>query len=648
MGEKILIVEDEFIIASDLQAILENAGYLVTGIAPSVDAALRSIEQKKPELVLLDIQLLGNLTGIDLARQLKALDIAFVYLSANSNQQTLEEAKITEPYGFLLKPFRAKDVLVTLEIARYRHTHSNESRQAKEKTLLKALRAIEEQPMTWAAKIEQLAKAVQSSVSFDFITASMSTIEDGPVSWCGFFRTGFDQYQSIGLPELSNITGLKAEELHTQISKAGHPNVAAFYVAEHFQQYLKPDLFNERIAKKFNLASCLVLPLAQSGKNPMILSFFSRKAEIYGAGHLDLLERLQESLSAFAKMEPVQADTQPLQCTETNPVFKDIIGNSQQLLQVLDLVTQVAPHDTSVLVLGESGTGKERISTYIHELSPRKTKPLVKVNCAALPANLIESELFGHEKGAFTGATERRTGKFELADGGTIFLDEIGEMPLDLQAKLLRVLQEKEIERIGGKAPVKVNVRIVAATNRNLEKEVAEGRFRLDLYYRLNVFPIFFPPLRERKEDIELLTRHFAMQCCARTQKHFSGISPQMITALEHYHWPGNIRELENIVEQSVILNDGKSELILRRPLESTLFAPSFVAPDIETKVTVRTLEDVKQRQQQTERDYIIAVLKKAKGRIRGAGGAAELMQLKPTTLESRMVKLGVKKEDLF
>ena len=189
--------------------------------------------------------------------------------------------------------------------------------------------------------------------------------------------------------------------------------------------------------------------------------------------------------------------------------FEKFVGKSHLLLNVFDQITQVAPMDTSVLVLGESGTGKERIADCIHELSPRKNKPLVKINCATLPATLIESELFGHEKGSFTNAHEKRIGKFEQAEGGTIFLDEIGEMPLDLQVKMLRVLQEKEIERIGGRAPIKIDVRIVAATNRNLEKEVAEGRFRLDLYYRLNVFPIIIPPLRERKEDIPLLTESF-------------------------------------------------------------------------------------------------------------------------------------------
>jgi transcriptional regulator with GAF, ATPase, and Fis domain len=288
------------------------------------------------------------------------------------------------------------------------------------------------------------------------------------------------------------------------------------------------------------------------------------------------------------------------------------------MLHVFDLVTQVAPVDTSVLLLGESGTGKELVARAIHNLSPRKDKLLVKMNCAALPANLIESELFGHEKGAFTGALEKRIGKFELAQGGTIFLDEIGEIPVDLQSKLLRVLQEKEIERIGGSQTIKVDLRIIAATNRNLEQEVAAGKFRLDLYYRLNVFPITLPPLR----------------------KPFHGIKPESLDEMLQYHWPGNIREMENLVEQAFVLNDGKSPLQWGRPLINDRLMIEQPA----SAILPKTLNDVKEGQMAAEREYILSVLKQTNGRIRGAGGAAEILNLKPTTLESRMEKLGIRK----
>jgi transcriptional regulator with GAF, ATPase, and Fis domain len=313
------------------------------------------------------------------------------------------------------------------------------------------------------------------------------------------------------------------------------------------------------------------------------------------------------------------------------------------LQKVFDLVRQVSNTDTSVIILGESGTGKELIARSIHNSSARKGKILVKVNCATLPANLIESELFGHEKGAFTGAIDKRIGKFELAHGGSIFLDEIGELPTDLQAKLLRVLQEKEFERLGGKNTLKADVRIITATNRDLEKEVSEGRFRLDLYYRLNVFPIKLPALRERIEDIPLLANFFAKKFCTKVGKRFTNIDPLAMDELLRYDWPGNIRELENVVERAVIIHDGESTLAWGQPLINR-----FTVAKEEHALPAKTLDEVKQKQHDTEREYLISVLRTANGRIRGRNGASELLGLKPTTLESRMKKLSITKEDIF
>ncbi len=268
--------------------------------------------------------------------------------------------------------------------------------------------------------------------------------------------------------------------------------------------------------------------------------------------------------------------------------------------------------------------------------------------------------MFGHEKGAFTGALEKRIGKFELAHGGTIFLDEIGEMPLDLQAKLLRVLQEKEIERVGGNHPIKTNVRVIAATNRSLQKEVAEGRFRMDLFFRLATFPITLPPLRERPDDIPQLAHYFAHKFCKKVGKPFHGIREETVGELLKYEWPGNIRELENVMEQAVILNNGQTPLKLGRPLGNSFFAvhPSLPANPLPylgkplaqpaapqpKDLPHKDLPHMKQQQQETEREYILAVLQQTKGRIRGAGGAAELLKIKPTTLESRMEKMGIRK----
>ncbi|SHN45793.1 sigma-54 dependent transcriptional regulator [Chitinophaga sp. CF418] len=475
MEEKIMIVEDELIVAGDIRLTLERAGYKVSGVARSVHRALEIIETEKPDLVLLDIYLKGDQTGIDLAVELNKVNIPFVYLSANCNRQVLEAAKVTQPYGFIVKPFREKDLLVTLDIARYRYEHN---------------RALKVQPGN----------------------------------------------------------GQQAEP----------PRLPAFH----------PD-----------------------------------------------------------KVVEAQHDALPL-----IPNFEGIIGQSAPMLRVFELIRQVAPLDTSVLILGETGTGKEGVANCIHKLSPRKAKPFVKVNCAALPTHLIESELFGHEKGAFTGALEKRIGKFERADGGTIFLDEIGDMPADLQVKLLRVLQEKEIERIGGNGTLKVNVRIIAATNRNLEKEIAEGRFRLDLYYRLHVFPIMLSALRERREDIPLLINHFIRLYAAATGKMVEGVAPAALKQLMDYSWPGNVRELQNLIERSVLL---ARESIIR---EVSLPVPSkketvVVAADTDIKTIV-----------ELEREHILTVLKKCNHKISGPGGAAELLNLPPSTLASKMKKLGIVK----
>jgi transcriptional regulator with GAF, ATPase, and Fis domain len=288
--------------------------------------------------------------------------------------------------------------------------------------------------------------------------------------------------------------------------------------------------------------------------------------------------------------------------------------------------------DTTVLILGESGTGKEGIAAGIHQLSPRAGKPLVKINCAALPVNLIESELFGHEKGAFTGAHDRKVGKFERAHGGTIFLDEIGEMSLDLQVKLLRVLQEREIERVGGNGPIAVDVRVITATNRGLEEMIAEGKFRLDLYYRLNVFPIPMPALRDRPGDIPLLANHFARFFARNAGRPVISISESAMVHLCQYSWPGNIRELQNIIERHVLLLQGD---VLDRVVLPTAPASKGGVGD----QPARTISEV-------ERNHIVEVLKKCKNKMSGPGGAAEFLDIPASTLYSRMKKLGISKKE--
>ncbi|MGE7777214.1 sigma-54 interaction domain-containing protein [Chitinophaga sp. NPDC101104] len=317
--------------------------------------------------------------------------------------------------------------------------------------------------------------------------------------------------------------------------------------------------------------------------------------------------------------------------------FSGIVGSGAQMQKVYRLITQVAASSSTVLLTGETGTGKELVARAVHNASPRKSRLMVKVNCAALPAHLIESELFGHEKGAFTGAIDRRIGKFELANNSTLFLDEIGEMPLELQVKLLRVLQERELERVGGKSTIKVDVRIIAATNRDLEAEVQAGRFRADLFYRLNVFPIHLPPLRERAEDIEPLANAFITKFSKQNGRKISGISAKVLKALKSYHWPGNVRELEHLVERAILLSEDATirevHLPDRARPENEVALPHAAFP--------QTLEQI-------EKSYIIEVLKRCGGKISGVGGAAEVLELPGTTLHSKMKKLGILKADYF
>ena len=311
---------------------------------------------------------------------------------------------------------------------------------------------------------------------------------------------------------------------------------------------------------------------------------------------------------------------------KTTSNFSDIICKGDELKKTLQNVEKVASTDATVLILGETGTGKELIARAIHNLSTRSERPLVKVNCAVLPENLIESELFGHEKGSFTGAVSQKKGRFELADGGTIFLDEIGELHLDLQAKLLRVLQEGEFERLGGNNSIKVDVRVIAATNRNIEQLVSEKLFREDLYYRLNVFPIKVPPLRDRKEDIPLLINHFVKKFSQKAGKTIEIISPNLLNTLTNYTWPGNIRELENVIERAVIISEGKKLVI-----GDWLKEESLISDEKEQL----TLESV-------ERQHIIQILEQTGWKVSGENGAARLLGINPKTLESRMKKLNI------
>jgi formate hydrogenlyase transcriptional activator len=323
----------------------------------------------------------------------------------------------------------------------------------------------------------------------------------------------------------------------------------------------------------------------------------------------------------------------------TQANFDEIVGKSEALHRVLKLVETVAPTDSTVLIYGETGTGKELIARALHDLSSRNSKSFVKLNCAALPAGLLESELFGHEKGAFTGAIAQQIGRLELANQGTLFLDEVGEIPLELQPKLLRVLQEREFERLGGTRTIRTNVRLIAATNRDLNAMVQEQKFRSDLFFRLNVFPVELPPLRERPRDIPLLVRHFAEEFSRRMRKTVETISSETMNALCQYRWPGNIRELQNVIERSVILSSGPTLNVPVAELHSRAMpvpAKDTAPAKSERRTPVRSILA------EVDRSEIIRALKEADGRVGGSGGAAARLGLKRTTFITRMKKLGI------
>ena len=403
---------------------------------------------------------------------------------------------------------------------------------------------------------------------------------------------------------------------------------------ENTDGYILTSIINDTVHKQTDLA-------LQNAHDKLELTVLERTKELTRANaqllqEIDERKGTEESLqAAFEEIkqleERLRAENIYLQqevAREYN--FGEIIGQSNAISYVFFRVEQVAPQDTTVLLLGETGTGKGVVARAIHSRSTRKDRQMITVNCTAMPANLIESELFGREKGAFTGANARQMGRFELADRGTIFLDEIGEMPLDLQSKLLRVIQDGEFERLGSPRTIKVDVRIIAASNRNLEEEIEYGRFREDLFYRLNVFPITIPPLRQRKEDIPLLVNHFVAKFNKKIGKKIDTIPNETLHVLQEYHWPGNVRELESVIERAVITSQGTTLQLLDR-----------LATNRRTRD--QSGEDVKALAE-LEQGHILHVLQKTGWRIEGQNGAAVLLGLNPSTLRARMRKYGIRR----
>ena len=421
-------------------------------------------------------------------------------------------------------------------------------------------------------------------------------------------------------------------------------------VASSRKPYVSTDLeFQKRFPEderlfQFGVRSYISLPLLKRGEMLGAVDFISFEKRNFDRGEVQLLQDVSEIVSiavsnalAFEEInalkEQLQAENRLLQDEIVQrSIFEEIVGSSQSLRNVLAAIDRVAPTDSTVLITGQTGTGKELIAHAIHRRSPRSGRALVKVNCAALPSELIASELFGHEKGAFTGALQQRIGRFEAANGGTIFLDEIGELTPEMQIALLRVLQEKEFERVGGNRTIQADVRVIAATNRDLQRHVAEGRFRADLYYRLNVFPIHAPSLKERIDDIPILVDYFISRFATRMGKRIRQIDRRTLEAFERYSWPGNIRELQNVIERGVILADS----------EVFRLEPGTLPKDSQNGSEAPTSESSDTREQQKAR--IEAVLKETRGRIAGPDGAAARLGIPASTLESRIKTLKINK----
>lgn len=635
--KKILIVEDESLVAHHLKLILGQAGYKVCGTCDSVEEALENIERQKPDLVLLDIHLKGNLNGIDLARQLTGKGIAFVYLTANFQGRLLEEAKATLPFGFIVKPFREDDLITALDVAFFRIQNSLETLSQQELNLSEQLKVLSEKPKPLHERLLQLAHLLQNYVPFDYLNIVIHNQSHGINTGLGFLRVGYDEYQNIGAVELAILNQKQEQaiqEIYNHILNLSKP---VAYNAHDFESMVTQQPLSRILADAYNIESALFFPINPTDEKKIRFEFYNRRDSSYSQQHITLLSRLQSALLGPLNELPDSKGvgnsdiSKPSVSNLKEFDFGGLISVSPLMHAVKNLMATVSPLDTSVIILGESGTGKERVAKGIHSISARRDKPLITVNCASLPASLVESELFGHEKGAFTSAIDKRIGKFELAHNGTIFLDEIGELSADLQVKLLRVLQEQEIERIGGRSPIKINVRIIAATNRNLESEMEAGRFRLDLYYRLYVFPILLPSLRERPEDIEVLAKYFISRFSKRYNLEAKAISPEVLDEMSEYPWPGNVRELEHFIERTLLLSKG--------PEISEISLPRKGGADGETEPkAAQRMKTINEN----ERDYIIAVLKKCNGRIRGVNGAAVVMGLPPTTLHSKMKRLGI------
>ena len=500
----------------------------------------------------------------------------------------------------------------------------------------------------WEDKLLRLSKLLNNHIPFDFISYEFENSNETNELF-GYQKVAAGEYRTMTFESIMLMSGWSDSQLQS-IKTPIIPSYNLLANGVDFLKHIAIDPKKKLTAEVFKMNSVIASYYNTSLRGKFSIVMYNKSTNGFEQLHLEILNKISStielSIDKVLALEEIQHLNEQLteekkyleEEIKTEYNYEQIIGTSSMMKEVFVKVNQVTSTDTTVLITGETGTGKELIARALHDRSPRKDRALIKLNCAALPPQLLESELFGHERGSFTGATERRLGKFELADDSTIFLDEIGELPLELQSKLLRVIQEKEIERLGGNKVIKVNVRIIAATNRNLEKEVKEGRFRSDLYFRLNVFPIHLPALRERSEDIPHLALHFLKKYAPKIGKRINGIANASLKELVGYDWPGNVRELEHVIERGIILCQTNT---LNINLEKTHARVDSSEPDGTPLFQQKTLKEA-------ERELIFNTLKFCGGRIRGKGGATEILDINPSTLESRMRKLGIKRQHVI
>ncbi|WKN42760.1 sigma 54-interacting transcriptional regulator [Tunicatimonas pelagia] len=494
----------------------------------------------------------------------------------------------------------------------------------------------------WEARQRKFAQAIEKLFPADFIGFYYDKEGMTEIS-TGFEKIGFNEYRKVTLLDFLRMSQLDLSVFNRVLKEEEDhlPFILEIRKEAEAGRYLNP--IRKGSLEKLHLNSVLALSMRVKD-HPFYIYLNSKKSEVYHYSHIEMFKRIapsfaqsleksmdyEELLSLNKLLKEEKAYLTEEVAQQYN--FSEMIGSSAVMQQVFEKVKIVMNSDTTVLILGETGTGKELIARALHNASERKSKPLIKVNCAALPRELVESELFGHEKGAFTGATSRRIGKFELAHEGTLFLDEIGELPIELQAKLLRAIQEKEFERLGGNKTIRINTRIIAATNRDLEHEVKEGNFRSDLFFRLSIFPIELPPLRERGEDIPALARYFLEKYENKTGKRLTGMAKAAENLLNNYPWPGNVRELEHVIERSVLLSQAG------KPLQLALENARPASAKDKRTFEFKTL-------QAAETELIFETLKRCQGKISGKHGAAEMLGIPPSTLEYRMRRAGITKQ---